>query len=499
MKAIINGKIILPDEIVENKILLFSKKIIGFYENIPKEYKDVEIIDAKGKYVSPGLIDIHIHGNVGYDFMNTSLFENSNIEKSIASNGVTGYLMTTMTMSQEKIHSALKSARVNIKNKNKEIIGAKPLGVHLEGPFLNEVYKGAQDSNFIISPSCDFIEDYKDIIKVITYAPEKDVNLEFAKYISNNTDIVLSMGHTNATYDEALNAFNAGVKHATHLFNAMTGLNHRDPGVVGACLLNDGFKCELIADTIHIHKDLFNLIVKSKKLEDIILVTDAMEAANMSDGLYSIGGHPVAVENNSARLVSNGALAGSVLSLNNAIRNFYENTSLDLNEVIKLASLNPAKSLNIDNIKGSLEIGKDADIVIFDKNIECYKTFVEGKLVYEKSLRIKDIKEKLLSLPDMIVKTSGNQTLCNEYGSYRGRYSDLYVGLNLENESPITSHELVNLLDKAISSKVMYGYRGGESSITENTVVAISNYGEAKGFYIKDIYQKGECIIIEHN
>ncbi|MBQ8999070.1 MAG: N-acetylglucosamine-6-phosphate deacetylase [Clostridium sp.] len=384
MKAIINGKIILPNEIVENKILLFDNKILNICDSIPREYEYVEIIDAKGKYVSPGLIDIHIHGNVGYDFMNTSLFENTKIEKSIASKGVTGYLMTTMTMSKEKIHSALKSARFNINNKNENVLGAKPLGVHLEGPFLNEIYKGAQDPDFIIAPSFELIEEYKDIIKVITYAPEKDINLEFTKYIRDNTDIVLSMGHTNATYDEAVEAFSSGAKHATHLFNAMTGLNHRNPGVVGACLLNDGFKCELIVDNIHFNKDLCKLIVKSKKLEDIILVTDAMEAGNMPDGTYSIGGHPVKVESGSARLVSNGALAGSVLNLNTAVKNFYENTSLKLNEVIQLASLNPAKSLGLDALKGSLEVGKDADIVIFDETMECYMTFVEGEAVYKK-------------------------------------------------------------------------------------------------------------------
>ena len=192
------------------------------------------------------------------------------------------------------------------------------------------------------------------------------------------------MGHTNATYEEAVNAFKSGAKHVSHLFNAMTGLNHRDPGVVGACLLNDGFKCELIVDTIHFNKDLLNLIVKSKKLEDIILVTDAMEATNMKDGIYSIGGHPVKVENNSARLVSNGALAGSVLNLNDAIKHFYNYTPLLLNEVIRLASLNPAKSLNIDNKKGSIEEGKDADIIIFDDNIECKMTIVEGNIVYKK-------------------------------------------------------------------------------------------------------------------
>lgn len=385
MKAIINGKIILPNEIIENKVLLFNEKICDISDSILFELKnEVEVIDVKGKYVSPGLIDIHIHGNVGYDFMNTNIYENSLIEKSIASKGVTGYLMTTMTMSEQKIHSALKNARFNIKNKNELIVGAKPLGIHLEGPFLNELYKGAQDAKYIIEPSIEFIKEFSDIIKVITYAPENDKDLSFTKYISNNTEIILSMGHTNATYNEAVNAFNNGAKHATHLFNAMTGLNHRDPGLVGACLLNDGLKCELIVDTIHFNKDLLKLIVKSKKLEDIILVTDCMEATNMPDGIYSIGGHPVKVENGSARLKSNDALAGSVLNLNQAIKNFYENTTLKLNEVIQLASLNPAKSLKIDKIKGSLEIGKDADIAIFDSNMDCYMTIVEGKIVYKK-------------------------------------------------------------------------------------------------------------------
>lgn len=496
-KAIINGKIILPNEIVENKILLFDSKIIGIFDELPQnDGKDIQVINAKGKYVSPGLIDIHIHGNIGYDFMDVDLFEIEEIEKSIASKGVTGYLATTMTMNKEKIYNALDKIKKNMKLNIHR--GAKPLGVHLEGPFLNEKYKGAQDSKFIIPSSYDFIKEYEDIIKVITYAPENDKDLEFTKYISQNTNIILSMGHTNATYLEALEAINNGVKHATHLFNAMTGLNHRDPGVVGASLLSDNVKCELIADNIHVNKDLYELLVKSKGIENIILVTDSMEASNMCDGVYSIGGHPVKVENGSARLVSNGVLAGSVLNLNTAIKNFYDNTSLKLNEVIRLSSLNPAKSLHIDDIKGSLEIGKDADIAIFDENMECFMTIVEGEIKYEKLFNILDIKNKLSSLPNKIVKTMNGRTLSNEYGSYRGNYSNLYIEINSNDKPSVTSYELIELLNKSLKCGVMHGYKGGEFDIKEDTLVVLATYGESTGYYIKDIYIDGDYIIIEH-
>ena len=378
MKAIINGKIILPNKIVKDKVLLFDKTIIGIVDEVPNDIKDFEIIDAKDNYVSPGLIDIHIHGNVGHDFMTAKEDEIVAIEKAIASNGVTGYLATTMTMSQEDIYSALD--RIDAHKENGLIEGAKLLGVHLEGPFINEAYKGAQDPDYIIPPSYEFIENYKDLIKIITYAPEKDSGLEFTQYISKNTDIILSMGHTNATYNQTVDAIDCGAKHVTHLFNAMTPLNHRNPGVVGASLINHNIKCELIADTIHVNKDLFEMLVRVKGLENLILVTDSMEAGNMPDGIYTIGGNQVKLENGAPRLVSNGALAGSVLNLNTAVKNIYNNTTLSLNEAIQLASLTPAKALNIADRKGSLEVGKDSDIAIFDKDLNCLMTIVEGSM-----------------------------------------------------------------------------------------------------------------------
>lgn len=378
MKAIINGKIIRRNGLIENKIILFDDKIRDLANSLPDNC--TEVIDAKGMYISPGLIDIHIHGNKGYDTMTASKEELSIMSKSISSTGVTSYLATTMTMDTTIITDRLNLLREYINQDNN--IGAKMLGVHLEGPFLNEKFCGAQDPKFIVGPSFDMIDKYNDIIKIITYAPEKDFNFEFTKYIKNNTNIVLSMGHTNASYEEAVEAINNGASNATHLFNAMSGLNHRNPGVVGASVMNK-VKCELIADGIHTHTDIFKFLLKTKDLEDIILVTDAIEATGLADGIYSLGGQPIKVENNSARLVSNGALAGSTAKLNEVVKNFMEHTDLDINQAINLASINPAVSLGIDDKKGSIEIGKDADIAIFDKELNCHATIVEGKIKYK--------------------------------------------------------------------------------------------------------------------
>ncbi|MGL4796608.1 MAG: N-acetylglucosamine-6-phosphate deacetylase, partial [Paraclostridium sp.] len=191
---------------------------------------------------------------------------------------------------------------------------------------------------------------------------------------------VLSIGHSAATFTEARGAITQGASNITHTFNGMTGLNHRDPGVVGAALTTDVYT-EIISDTIHITKDLFQFILDNKGKERVVLITDSMEAGGLEDGRYSLGGQAVIVKDGAARLES-GSLAGSVLSLNRMLKNFYENTNLNINEAIHLASLNPAKSISIDKNKGSLEIGKDADIAIFDNEFNCYMTIVNGEIVF---------------------------------------------------------------------------------------------------------------------
>lgn len=376
MKCIINGKIVLENQILENKVLLFDEKIIDIVNEAPK---NCEIIDANGNYVCPGLIDIHIHGNMGKDTMDGTDDAICTIAKSIARHGVSSFLPTTMTMDEKSITGALDTIK---KYMDKDTKGAQVIGTHLEGPFINKDYKGAQNEKFIVAPTYEFIDKYKDVIKIITYAPEKDVDMEFTKKIKANTDIVLSIGHSKATYDEAKEAINMGASNITHTFNGMSGLNHRNPGVVGAALTTNVY-CEVIADEIHILKDLFQFILNNKGEDKIVLITDSIEAGGLEDGEYSLGGQKVIVKNNQARLAS-GSLAGSVMPLNKMVYNFMNNTNLDMKKVIKLASINPAKSIGIDNKKGSIEIGKDADIAIFDENINCHMTINCGKVIYKK-------------------------------------------------------------------------------------------------------------------
>ncbi|MCC0683934.1 N-acetylglucosamine-6-phosphate deacetylase [Clostridioides sp. ZZV14-6345] len=375
MKCLINGKIILKNQILENKVLVFDEKIIDIADSIPK---DCEVIDADGKYISPGLIDIHIHGNMGKDTMDSTDESIETISKSIMRHGVTSFLPTTMTMDKEHVYDALEVIK---KAQKRKLEGAQVLGAHLEGPFINENYKGAQNEKFIINSKYEFIKEYKDVIKVITYAPEKDIDFDFTREIKRCTDIVLSIGHSNANYEQAKEAINLGVTNVTHMFNAMTGLNHRDPGVVGAALTTNVYS-ELIADTIHINKDLFQFILNNKGKERLILITDSIEAGGLEDGNYALGGQKVIVKGNEARL-ENGALAGSVLSLNKMVFNFLNNTNLKINEAINLASLNAATSLGINDKKGSLEIGKDSDIAVFDGNLDCKMTFCLGEVVYK--------------------------------------------------------------------------------------------------------------------
>ena len=374
MKAIINGKIITKDKVIENKVLLFDEKIINICDEVDK---DIEIIDANGLYVSPGLIDIHIHGSNNVDTMGKDDRAIEIIGESIKKTGVTSFLPTTMTMSKEDIYNSLDNIR---KLMNKKYNGSQVIGAHLEGPFINNKYKGAQNNKYIEIPSFSFIENYTDVIKVISYSPEIDLDFTFTKEVKEKTDIVLSLAHTNATYNEAKSSISHGASNITHLFNAMTPLNHREMGVVGAALTTDVY-CEMICDNIHVNPDLYQFVIDNKGKDKLVLVTDSMRAGCMEDGKYDLGGQDVFVKNNAARLAS-GNLAGSVLTLNKGVYNFMKNTDISIYEAINLASLNPAKSIKIDDKKGSLEINKDADIALFDEEMNCYMSISQGEIIF---------------------------------------------------------------------------------------------------------------------
>ncbi|MBU3155457.1 N-acetylglucosamine-6-phosphate deacetylase [Clostridium estertheticum] len=384
MKAIINGKLIMKDRIIYNSVIVFDKKIIGIIDNDNfHQYKEgcmeeIKIIDAKGRFVSPGFIDIHIHGSGGYDTMDATKKALKIIGSTIAVNGVTGYLPTTMTMDTDSIYKTLDVVREEM---GIETMGAKILGVHMEGPFINEKYKGAQKANNIIKPDYDIIKDYLDIIKIITLAPEKDIDHSFIKKVKNNSKITLSVGHSDASFEETMKAIDDGISHATHIFNAMTPLNHRKPGIVGAIFTSD-ISCELIADLIHVHPAIFNILINIVHKDRMVLITDSMRAGCIKGGVSELGGQKVMVENGAARL-EDGTLAGSVLTLNKAVLNILRNSNLEIYDVVAMATINPAKVINMDNKIGSLRPGYDADIAIFNDDIDVSFTIVNGKIVYE--------------------------------------------------------------------------------------------------------------------
>jgi len=376
MKAIINGQIVTPTKILSGYNVIIEDDLITAIETFVPE--DAHIIDAGGLIVSPGFVDVHIHGSMGFDVMDANAAAILEIAKGIAQNGTTSFLPTTMTMAKANIFDSLLAIRQSITASNS---GAQILGAHLEGPFINAKFKGAQNETFIVKPDYEWIREFDDIIKLITYAPEMDDSLAFTKKVKANTDITLSIGHSDATFEQAKEAISCGCSHVTHLFNGMPPLHHRNPGIIGAALTSDVFT-ELIADNVHVDKNLYQFVLNNKGSEKIVLITDSMRAGCMKDGVYDLGGQSATVIEGVARL-ANGTLAGSVLTLNQAVKHFYESTDATLEEAINFASLNPATTIKLQHKKGSIEVGKDADIIFLDNDFNCHFTMIGGEIVYE--------------------------------------------------------------------------------------------------------------------
>lgn len=389
---ILNGKIVTAHKPITVVNVLTDGATILSVTDRERESPDAEIIDATGKYVMPGFIDIHVHGGAGHDFMDGTQESFLNVAELHARYGTTSMLPTSLSASREELLatlSAYESAnKVNVK-------GSQFLGMHLEGPYFAMNQRGAQDPRYIRDPDPD---EYKEILAAAPFirrwsaAPELTGALEFGKYMTSH-GVLAAAAHTDAIYEEVIVAFEQGFTLATHLYSGMSGVTRRNAfryaGMIESAFIIDGMDVEIIADGIHLPAPLLKLIYKIKGPERIALITDAMRAAGMPPGKSRLGslknGLDVLVEDEVAKLADRSSFAGSVATADRLLRTMIKLAGVPLTEAVQMLTLTPARILDLANRKGSLEKGKDADIVIMNEDLTVHKTIIAGKVVYSEN------------------------------------------------------------------------------------------------------------------
>ena len=375
------GNVVTPDRVIENStVLLENKKIVGIIQPNEPEPKVDKSFNFSGKYIYPGLIDLHLHGVLGQDSTDGDENGLQEIAKFCATCGVTGFLATTVSESHSRLKKAIETVSKLVNNTSY----AQILGVHLEGPYLSEGRRGAHNAKNLRMPNFSEIEEFLEInpglIKRVTLAPELPGSLELIEYLSNQ-GVCVSLGHSQADQKTCYLAYCKGARLVTHLFNGMDPLNQRKPNLLSFALGFDDITIELIADMIHVHPDIIKIALKCKDEEHFIAVSDAVRPTGFPDGEYEFGGETMVVENGIARMKTTMSLAGSTSPLNRCLANLRTHFQISHPRLSKIGSLIPARLIQMDHQIGSLEINKIGNIAIFDEEFKCLATFVKGEKV----------------------------------------------------------------------------------------------------------------------
>lgn len=386
---IINGNVITPFEIHYHASVLIKDGCIEsvFHDN--RSVPEVETIDARGRYVSPGFIDLHVHGGGGHDFMDGDLDGFLEIARMHARHGTTAMVPTSLTSTRKQLLELLK---VYEKAEKVNEHGAVFLGMHLEGPYFAMNQRGAQDPRYIRDPDPVEYEEilaHSHLIARWSAAPERKGALEFGRRLREK-GVLAAMAHTDAVYEEVLDAISAGYTLSTHLYSGMSGVTRRNAfryaGVIESSLLLDALDVEIIADGIHLPAPLLKLIYKVKGPEKIALITDAMRGAGMPEGESMLGhkqdGLKVIIEDEVAKLPDRSSFAGSVATTDRLVRTMLQQADVSILEAVKMISQTPARIMGIDRKKGAIQEGMDADLLLFDSNIHVSMTMVEGKIIH---------------------------------------------------------------------------------------------------------------------
>lgn len=374
---ILKNAVVIDEYFKQNRldIKIENEYIVNIGERL-----EGEAFDLSGMYIVPGFIDTHIHGAYGVEMAEagTTVQQLNAVSKFEASQGVTCFAPTVRILPLDEMCAAIERIAFI-----KQTDGAKIGGIHVEGPFVSETYKGALLKEYIYKPGVEIIKRFYEagggLVKLLTMAPELEGAEATIQYAASN-GIVVSIGHTNASYEQTEKAIAWGVSQATHTFNAMRPLNHRDPSALGAVLTNENVTCELICDFIHLHPAIVKMVYKLKGDDKINVISDSCAAAGKSDGEYIVGGQKRYVKDGVVR-TSDGTIAGSAKTVYDGVKNLI-NIGIPIESAIKMASVNPAKTLGIEAETGSIQVGKCADLVVLDKEFNVKYTFVNGKAVF---------------------------------------------------------------------------------------------------------------------